>query len=218
MTALRQIGLVAVAAISIAACATRRPETQIPEAPHSIIPVWRLETGDLITTKIYREPDLSSQTTVSQSGEGYFPGLGRVKVAGLTMDSLQLDLTARYDKLVIDAAVDAVMMRDVIIYGQIRSPGVYNVDPSLTVLGLVAKAGGASGTGKTAMLTLVKGDGRQFRLTREVRLSSLDIVHGDAIYVQDESFLGRNSANFGAFALIATLILSVSSLLILFLK
>lgn len=191
---------------------------EIPEAPHSIIPVWRLETGDVITTKIYREPDLSSQTTVSQDGEGYFPGLGRVHVAGLTLDSLEQDLTARYDKLVIDAAVDAVMMRDVIIYGQIRSPGVYNVDPSLTVLGLVAKAGGATSTAKTALLTLVKGDGRQFRLTREVRLSSLDIAHGDAIYVQDASFIGRNSAGFGSVALITTMILSLASLLILFLK
>lgn len=206
------------AAISLAACATRRPEMMIPEAPRSIIPVWKLETGDQIATKIYREPDLASQTTVSQAGEAYFPGLGRVKVAGLTMDSLQLELTNRYDKLVIDAAVDAVMMRDVVIYGQVRAPGVYNVDPSLTVLGLVAKAGGATGTGKSALLTLVKGDGRQFRLTREVRLSSLDIVHGDAIYVQDQSFIGRNSATFGSFALIATLILSVASLLILFLK
>ena len=206
------------AAISLAACATRRPEMMIPEAPRSIIPVWKLETGDQITTKIYREPDLASQTTVSQTGEAYFPGLGRLQVAGLTMDSLQLELTNRYDKLVIDAAVDAVMMRDVVIYGQVRTPGVYNVDPSLTVLGLVAKAGGATGTGKSVLLTLVKGDGRQFRLTREVRLSSLDIVHGDAIYVQDQSFIGRNSATFGSFALIATLILSVASLLILFLK
>lgn len=206
------------AAISLAACATRRPEMMIPEAPRSIIPVWKLETGDQITTKIYREPDLASQTTVSQTGEAYFPGLGRLQVAGLTMDSLQLELTNRYDKLVIDAAVDAVMVRDVVIYGQVRAPGVYNVDPSLTVLGLVAKAGGATGTGKSALLTLVKGDGRQFRLTREVRLSSLDIVHGDAIYVQDQSFIGRNSATFGSFALIATLILSVASLLILFLK
>lgn len=208
----------AVAAVFIAACATRRPETQVPEAPHSIVPVWTLETGDLITTKIYREPDLSSATTVSQSGEGYFPGLGRVKVAGLTLDSLELDLTSRYDKLVIDAAVDAVMTRDVIIYGQIRAPGVYTVDPSLTVLGLVAKAGGATGNGKAAILTLVKGDGRQFRLTREVRLSSLDIVHGDAIYVEDQSFIGRNSQNMGAFSLIATLVLSVASIFLLLTK
>ena len=206
------------AAISLAACATRRPEMMIPEAPRSIIPVWKLETGDQITTKIYREPDLASQTTVSQTGEAYFPGLGRLQVAGLTMDSLQLELTNRYDKLVIDAAVDAVMMRDVVIYGQVRSPGVYSVDPALTVLGLLAKAGGAIGAGKSALLTLVKGDGRQFRLTREVRLSSLDIVRGDAIYVQDESFFGRNSASFGAFTLIVTLILSLTGLLVIFVK
>jgi protein involved in polysaccharide export with SLBB domain len=218
MTASRHIGFVMAAAIWLAGCATRRPEMMIPEAPRSIIPVWKLETGDQITTKIYREPDLASQTTVSQSGEAYFPGLGRVTVAGLTMDSLQVELTNRYDKLVIDAAVDAVMMRDVVIYGQVRSSGVYNVDPALTVLGLLAKAGGATGVGKSPLLTLVKGDGRQYRLTREVRLSTLDIVHGDAIYVQDESFIGRNAASFGTFTLIVTLILSVTGLLVIFVK
>jgi protein involved in polysaccharide export with SLBB domain len=218
MTASRHIGFVMAAAIWLAGCATRRPEMMIPEAPRSIIPVWKLETGDQITTKIYREPDLASQTTVSQSGEAYFPGLGRVTVAGLTMDSLQVELTNRYDKLVIDAAVDAVMMRDVVIYGQVRSSGVYNVDPALTVLGLLAKAGGATGVGKSPLLTLVKGDGRQYRLTREVRLSTLDIVHGDAIYVQDESFVGRNSASFGTFTLIVTLILSLTGLLVIFVK
>jgi protein involved in polysaccharide export with SLBB domain len=216
MTALRHIGFVIVAAISFAGCATRRPEMAIPEAPRSIIPVWKLETGDQITTKIYREPDLATQTSVSQAGEAYFPGLGRVRVAGLTMDSLQVELTNRYDKIVIDAAVDAVMMRDIVIYGQVRSPGVYNVDPAQTVLGLVAKAGGPTGVSKSPRLTLVKGDGRQFMLTREVRLSTLDIVHGDAIYVQDETFLGRNATSLGTFAILATVALSVASLLILF--
>lgn len=185
------------------------------DAPHSIVPVWKLETGDQITTKIYREPDLSSQTSVNQTGEAYFPGLGRIKVAGMTMDSLEVDLTSRYDKLVIDAAVDATMLRDVVIYGQVRAPGVYNVDPSQTVLGLVAKAGGASGTGRSPLLTLVKGDGRQFRLTREVRLSSLDIVHGDAIYVQDESVIGRNAANLNGYVVVITLIISVASIFLL---
>ena len=202
-------------AISLAACATRRPAMTIPDAPRSILPVWKLETGDQIATKIYREPDLATLTHVSESGEAYFPGLGRVKVAGLTMDSLQIELTNRYNKLVVDAAVDAVMSRDIVIYGQVRAPGVYTVDPSQTVLGLVAKAGGATGTGKSPRLTLVKGDGRQFHLPREVRLSTLDIIHGDAIYVQDESFIGRNSTNLTGATLIATLVLTVASLFIL---
>ena len=215
MTALRHIGISIVAVLALAACATRRPEIQIPDAPRSIVPVWKLETGDQITTKIYREPDLSSITSVDQSGQAYFPGLGRVHVAGLTIDSLQVDLTARYDKIVVDAAVDAMMMREVVIYGQIRSPGVYNVDPAQTVLGLVAKAGGASGTGKSPLLTLVKGDGRSFRLSREVRLSTLDLAHGDAIYVQDESFIGRNSQSIGGVTIVATLLLSIASLFLI---
>jgi polysaccharide export outer membrane protein len=218
MKEFRNTGFLIVAALTLAACATRRPEMAIPEAPRSIVPVWKLETGDQIATKIYREPDLSSQTVVSQSGDAYFPGLGRVKVAGLTMDSLQVELTNRYDKLVIDAAVDAVMNRDVVIYGQVRTPGVYNVDPALTVLGLLAKAGGANGTGRSPLLTLVKGDGRQFRLSRETRLSSIDIVHGDAIYVQEESFIGRNSQNLGALTLVVTLILSVTSIVLILFK
>ena len=205
-------------ALALSACATRRPEAVIPEAPRSLIPIWKLETGDQITTKIYREPDLATQTTVGISGDAYFPGLGRIPVGGMTMDALQQELTARYNKLVIDAAVDAVMMREIVIIGQVRSPGVYSVDPGLTVLGLTAKAGGATSSGKSALFTLVKGDGHQFKLSREVRLSSLDIMHGDAIFVQDESFIGRNSQNFGSFSLITTLILSVSTLLILFLK
>ena len=218
MTALRSIGIVTVAAITLAGCATRHPVMQISEAPRSIVPVWKLETGDQITTKIYREADLSTQTVVARNGEAYFPGLGRVDVAGLTMDSLQLELKNRYDKLIVDAAVDAAMLRDVVIYGQVRTPGVYSVDPSLTVLGLLAKAGGASGVGKSPILTLVKGDGRQFRLTREVRLSSLDIVHGDAVYVQDETFIGRNSASLGGITLLVTLVISIASIFILFSK
>ena len=123
MTAFRHIGFVTAAAISLAGCATRHPVVQVPEAPRSIVPVWKLETGDQVTTKIYREPELATQTVVAQNGEAYFPGLGRVDVAGLTMDSLQMMLTTRYDKLVIDAAVDALMMRDIVIYGQVRPAG-----------------------------------------------------------------------------------------------
>jgi polysaccharide export outer membrane protein len=218
MSGLRHVGFLAVAAMSLVACASRRPELKIPDAPRSLVPVWKLEPGDQITTKIYREPDLAAQTEVAESGEAYFPGLGRVPVAGMTMDSLRLDLANRYNKLVIDAAVDAVMTREVVLYGQVRTPGVYNVDPGQTVLGLVAKAGGAIGTGKSPRLTLVKGDGRQFKLSREVRLSTLDVVRGDAIYVQDESFIGRNGAELSGATLVATLILSVTSLLILFLR
>jgi polysaccharide export outer membrane protein len=200
-------------ALVLSACATRRPELLTPPAPVSGASVWRIEPGDQIRTRIYREPDLSGDAVVGANGTAYFPGLGRVAVVGLSLDSLQVDLAARYGKMVVDAAVDASFQRDIVIYGQIRVPGVYQIDPGTTVLGLVAKAGGASGPGKTPLLTLVKGDGRQFTLPRETRLSQIDITHGDAVFVQDETFLGRNSQNLSAFTILVGAAVTLLSLI-----
>lgn len=204
--------------VALAGCATRRPELLTPMAPVSLTPVWRLEVGDQVKTRIYREPDLAGEATVAANGTAYFPGLGRVAVTGMTLDSLQADLASRYSKMVVDAAVDATFQRDVVIYGQVRIPGVYPVDPGMTVLALLAKAGGASGPGRTPLLTLFKADGRQLTLPREARLSQIDITHGDAVFVQDETFLGRNAQNLSAFTILVGATVTLLSLLFIIVR
>lgn len=207
----RSAGMAMLAAFAALGCATRVPEKPVPQAKISLVPVWVIEPGDVIRTRIYREPDLSGETVVSSAGHAYFPGLGRVPVTGLSLDSLQADLASRYGKLVLDAVVDVSFSREIAVYGQVRWPGVYPADPSVTVLGMVAKAGGATGSGKTPLLTLVKGDGRELSLPREVRLVTLDIEHGDALFVQEDSFLGRNVQTFSQAGGLISMVLSVLS-------
>jgi protein involved in polysaccharide export with SLBB domain len=199
-------------AVILTACATRRPELLTPPAPIAALPMWKLEVGDQIKTRIYREPDLAGDATVGANGTAYFPGIGRVAVQGMSLDELQADLAVRYSKMIVDAAVDASFSREVVVYGQVRIPGVYLVDPGTTVLGLIAKAGGASGPGKSPILTLVKADGRQLSLTREARLALVDISHGDAIFVQDDTFFGRNASNLSSLVLVATALLALISI------
>jgi protein involved in polysaccharide export with SLBB domain len=210
--------LVSSFAVALTACATRRPEMVTPPAPIAALPIWKLEVGDQIKTRIYREPDLTGDATVAANGTAYFPGLGRVAVQGMSLDDLQADLATRYSKMIVDAAVDASFSREIVVYGQVRTPGVYLVDPGTTVLGLIAKAGGASGPGKSPILTLVKADGRQQSLTREARLALVNIAHGDAIFVQDDTFFGRNQANFSSFVLVATALLALVSITSIFRK
>lgn len=212
----RRALLCSILAAMLSACATRRPETLTPVAPIAALPIWKLEPGDQIKTRIYREPDLTGDATVAANGTAYFPGIGRVPVQGMTLDDLQTDLSARYSKMIVDAAVDASFLREVVVYGQVRQPGVYLVDPGTTVLGLISKAGGASGPGKSPILTLVKSDGRQQMLTRESRLSLLEIGHGDAIFVQDDTFFGRNSQNLSSVVLVSTAILALISITSIF--
>jgi protein involved in polysaccharide export with SLBB domain len=199
-------------AVMLTACATRHPEMLIPPAPIAALPIWKLEVGDQIKTRIYREPDLAGDATVAANGTAYFPGIGRVAVQGMSLDELQTDLSARYSKMIVDAAVDASFSREVVVYGQVRTPGVFAVDPGTTVLGLIAKAGGASGPGRAPILTLVKADGRQQSLSREARLALVDIARGDAIFVQDDTFFGRNQANLSSLVLVATVIVSLISI------
>jgi polysaccharide export outer membrane protein len=208
----RRVLLLSSLVVMLTACATRRPEALTPPAPIAALPIWKLEAGDQIKTRIYREPDLSGDVTVAANGTAYFPGIGRVTVQGMSLDELQTDLTVRYSKMIVDAAVDASFSREVVVYGQVRTPGVFLVDPGTTVLGLISKAGGASGPGKSPLLTLVKADGRQQTLAREARLALIDISHGDAIFVQDDTFFGRNQANLASIVLFASVIVSLISI------
>ena len=200
-------------ALSLVGCATRHPENQVPFATVSTGIVWRVEPGDVVKTKIYREPDLSGESIVPPNGQAYFPGVGRVSVVGMSLDSLQTEISARYAKLVIDAAVDVTLVRDVVVYGETRSPGVYLVDASTTVLGLLAKGGGAAGSGKSPTMTLIKADGRQLRLPREARLVQIDVRHGDAVYVAQDSFFARNAQNFTVFSTVVTVLVSIAYLI-----
>ena len=198
----------------LSGCATRSPERFVTPAPISSVPVWRVEAGDQIKVRVYREPDLSGETVVTSAGQAYFPGLGRVDVLGLSADSLQTMLAARYGKLIVDVALDAQFTRDVVVTGQVRVPGIFAVDAGTTLLGLIAKAGGIGSSGSTATIFLQKADGTQYVVQGPTRLSALDIRHGDAIYVRDDSFLGRNAQSFSAFTLLVGAVLSLFSLIL----
>lgn len=205
--------LACVALSAVAGCATRHAVSLKPMVTVSPTPIWRIQVGDLIRTKVYREPDLSGDAPVTESGSAFFAGLGRVNVVGLSLDSLQDVVQARYAKLILDPAVDVQFTREVVIYGQVRQTGIVTVDQSTTVLGLLAKAGGASGTGRDPILSLVKNDGTVYTLPRDARLSSIDIRRGDAVYVTDSNFFSRNATSFSSLYVMSTLITSTLGLI-----
>jgi polysaccharide export outer membrane protein len=205
--------VVAALVVVTSGCATRHAEFLIPLEKASETPIWRVTPGDVIKTKVYREPDLSGDAIVQADGNAYFPGLGRVKVEGLAIGALQDLLTKEYQKLIVDVTLDATITRDVVVYGQVRSPGIYPVDLNTTVLGVLAKAGGGLSTSLQPQISLVRANGDQVLLQREGRLSGIAVERGDAVYVLDQSFLIRNSQSFQAFTIFAGVILSVLSLI-----
>jgi protein involved in polysaccharide export with SLBB domain len=213
---LTRAALLLCAGVVLSACATRSPTTIAPTAPVAAGIVWRVEEGDILRTKVYTSPDLSAEAVVTANGTAFFPAVGRLPVAGLTLDSLETLLNARYATQVVrNAAVQVTMLRDITLLGQVRSPGIYPSDPNTTLMGLLARAGGqATAGGSTSpQVYLELSDGRRLVLPREARLGSVDMHRRDAIFLDETSFFARNATALQATAVAMSIISALVSLL-----
>jgi protein involved in polysaccharide export with SLBB domain len=203
------------AAIVLSACATRSPTAIAPTAPVAAGIIWRIEEGDIIKTKVYTSPDLSTEAMVTGNGTAFFPAVGRIAVAGLTLDSVETLLNARYSTQVVrNAAVQVTMQRDVTLHGQVRNPGIYPSDPNTTILGLIARAGGLANASASSApeIYLELSDGRRLLLPREARLGSVDMHRRDAIFLNETSFFSRNATALQATSLAMSILSALVSL------
>ena len=204
----------------IVGCATRHPEALAPFAPIAATNIWRIEEGDLLKTRVFRSPELNAEPTVGPNGTAFFPGLGRLKVVGISVDSLEALLNTRYATLVREPAVQVTMQREVTLYGQVRSPGVYAADPGTTLLALSARAGGQIGSTGAAgsgvlEVRLETADGRRLLLPREARLGTIDLHRSDAINMVEQSFFTRNATTIQASSLVVTSLSALIGLILI---
>lgn len=101
---------------------------------------------DVLTIVFWREKDLSSDVVVRPDGRISLPVLQDVQAAGLTPEQLRDSLTKTAERYVEDPNVTVVVKdinsRRVFITGQVAKPGPYNITSPMTVLQLIAFAGG----------------------------------------------------------------------------
>lgn len=189
----------------LSACASRTPVAlaPLPDRP------WTVLTGDEVRVRVYREPELNGQWVVNSRGDVVLPGLGRLAVAGLTVDSLTQLISSGYARRIIDAVVDVGIVRNLPVLGEVRSPGVYQVEPTMTVQLLVAKAGGLRTTSlRSPTILLQKGrDGTQYALSVDQRLDRVPVDEGDAILVVDPSSRDRTIDSIVRYGSLVTLLM-----------
>jgi polysaccharide export outer membrane protein len=150
--------------------------------------------GDVIRLKVWREPDMTGDIPVNESGMATLPRLGNMQVGDLSSDSLQRFLVATYSKYLRDPAIEVTVLRRIRVLGAVRTPNVYQIDPTMTVADALALAGGASPDGKKDQIELRrKGESSEIKLTPGLKLSDTPLRSGDELYVPERSWLSRNS-------------------------
>lgn len=128
----------------------------------ALLPVWSaaaparpkdytLEPGDLVSVKVFQEPDLDRELRVSQEGDLYLPLIGRVGVTGRTLAEVEQVVREAYDRdYLVNPQINIVVLkyqvRTVNVLGAVNQPQAVEYPPEqrLTVLDAISRAGGFS--------------------------------------------------------------------------
>lgn len=159
------------------------------------VEVMSLLPGDALEVGIWREEDMSGEFIVDEDGVVTLPLLGRVRVTGVPIDELEGRLLERYEVELRNPSIDIRPLRRVYVLGEVNEPGLLSVDPTVTLAGAVAMAGGASPEGTLDKIRVMR-DGRVLLEDPgpEMDLVSIDVRSGDQIFVDRRSWFERNSA------------------------
>jgi polysaccharide export outer membrane protein len=101
---------------------------------------------DVLTITVFGETELSGRYTVEQDGTFTFPQIGRVKAGGTTLRGLELELRQRLaDGYLrnpqVSVSIDTYRSQRVLVIGEVRSPGEFQLTGEMTLLMALAKAG-----------------------------------------------------------------------------
>jgi len=168
--------------------------------------------GDAVRVLIWREPDLSGEFVVNELGVVTFPMLGKRDVTSIPLEGLREKLIAEYSAELRNPSITITPLRRIYVLGEVTKPGLYSVDPTITLAGALALAGGASPLGNLDNLRILR-DGKLIRknVSANTSLSTVDIRSADQVFVDRRSWLDRNST-FAASALLSAVTLAITLL------
>ncbi|HYH81748.1 MAG TPA: polysaccharide biosynthesis/export family protein [Longimicrobium sp.] len=166
-----------------------------------------LRPGDAVRVEIWREGELSGEFLVNVNGTITLPLLGEVKVTEIPADQLRDVLTEKYRVNLRNPSINVTPLRRVNVLGEVQKPGIYGVDPTITLAGVVALAGGTTPDGDLNQIQIMReGQVIRDRVGSAQTLTGADIRSGDQVMVNRRSWFARNTA------FVVSALLSVTSI------
>jgi protein involved in polysaccharide export with SLBB domain len=151
-----------------------------------------LKAGDRVAVKVWSNPDLAGTFTVGISGQVALPKIGLLAADQMDAGVLQDSIIRAYTALVRDPAVEVQVLRRVGVVGEVRQPGIYYSDLSMTVADVIAQAGGLTESGSPARVVVRRG-AQEIRVDERDGRNPLGAIHsGDQIVVGRRGFWARN--------------------------
>jgi polysaccharide export outer membrane protein len=154
---------------------------------------YALAPGDLVRIHVWGREEYSGQFQVDEEGKLHYPMLGEIDTGELTVAQLRDTLRTGLERLFSNPFVTITPLFRVAVLGHVRSPGLYTVDPTLSVLDLVALAGGPTPAANTDKITVYRSGAASYvnyedEALRGRTLAEVGVRSGDEVMVPRKWF------------------------------
>jgi polysaccharide export outer membrane protein len=140
---------------------------------------YTIGPDDVLGVVFWRDADMTGDVVVRPDGMITLPLLHDIKAAGLRPDELRLKIVEAAAKLIEEPNVSVVVRqinsRNVFITGQVARPGPYPVSGQMTVLQLIAIAGGVGEFADQKNITITRV---QAGKTETLKFNYKDVARG----------------------------------------
>jgi polysaccharide biosynthesis/export protein len=180
-----------------------RTNTPIDSVLISAVNKYIIRADDKLSMSVWGHDDLSIGSVfgiynsnevygkwvmVDEAGEAVFPKLGKIPVAGLSVNQASEKLKDLYSKTIINPIVVVkVLNKEVSILGEVKTPGKYILEKERnTIFEAIAMAGGVDFYGNIKQVKLVRDNvEHKIDLTASewVKEKNFIIQPGDVIYI-----------------------------------
>lgn len=153
--------------------------------------------GDHLKITVFQNPDMTTETRVTDEGSITFPLVGIVPVVGLTTTQIEMRIAEalKRGKILVQPQVTVLVVqvrsRQVAVLGQVGRPGRYPMEEAANKLSSVlSTAGGSVGADTVTVMRMRNGSYQKIEVDiPELFLKGdmsrdIDIHHGDIVYVQ----------------------------------
>ena len=189
----RLVTLGAIAAVAALRAAPARAQDASSRATASGGAGSQLQPGDAIKLRVWPESTFSGQFTVDERGQAVLPRIGQMRVTGLSADSLKRSIIGALSTYLRDPSIEVTLLRRVSVGGEVRTPNVYMVDPTMTVADVLALAGGPNPDGRRDRVEVHRhGQVVNRNVPRGALIGDAAVQSGDQLIVPQRSWASRN--------------------------
>lgn len=193
--------------------------TVAPDSARALRPGGVLQAGDLLKIAVFRNKELTGDYIIDAQGRLVIPGLGVLDAAGLTPRQVEDGLRQLLSCQGIRPDVSVQAQIRVSVLGEVRNPGVFPVDPGVTLLQLLTVAGGESPRADLAHARVIR-EGKSYPVNLQAALNggsagSIVLNSNDVLIVPKKRGFSREDASFllgavSALVTVANLVVTLS--------